>query len=63
MPADGEIAVSGNDIMLGYHRDDKATREVTRGGCLRTGDLAVTHPDGYVEIHNRSNDIIISGRV
>src|SRR6266567_2140251 len=65
VPADGEtigeIAVSGNDVMLGYYRDDEATREVTRGGCFLTGDLAVMHPDGYVEIRDRSKDIIISG--
>jgi fatty-acyl-CoA synthase len=63
VPAGGEIAVSGNDVVLGYYRDDEATREVTRGGCVQTGDLAVMHPDGYVEIGDRSNDIIISGRV
>src|SRR5689334_5867080 len=57
----GEIAVSGNDVMLGYYRDDEATREVTRDGCFLTGDLAVMHPDGYVEIRDRSKDIIISG--
>ena len=47
--------------MLGYYRDDEGTREVTRSGCLLTGDLAVMHPDGYVEIRDRSKDIIISG--
>ncbi len=57
----GEIAVSGNDVMLGYYRDDEATREVTRSGCMLTGDLAVQHPDGYVEIRDRQKDIIISG--
>jgi len=65
VPADGEtigeIAVSGNDVMLGYYRDDEATQEVTRNGCFLTGDLAVMHPDGYVEIRDRSKDIIISG--
>jgi acyl-CoA synthetase (AMP-forming)/AMP-acid ligase II len=65
VPADGEtigeIAVSGNDVMLGYYRDDEATREATRSGCFLTGDLAVMHPDGYVEIRDRSKDIIISG--
>jgi fatty-acyl-CoA synthase len=48
VPADGEtigeIAVSGNNVMLGYYRDDEATR-VTRAGCFLTGDLAVMHPD------------------
>jgi fatty-acyl-CoA synthase len=47
--------------MLGYYRDDEATREATRSGCFLTGDLAVMHPDGYVEIRDRSKDIIISG--
>ena len=65
VPADGEtigeIAVSGNDVMLGYYRDEEATREVARSGCFLTGDLAVRHPDGYVEIRDRSKDIIISG--
>jgi fatty-acyl-CoA synthase len=65
VPADGEtigeIAVSGNDVMLGYYRDEEATREVTRNGCFLTGDLAVRHPDGYVEIRDRSKDIIVSG--
>ena len=57
----GEIAVAGNDVMLGYYRDEQATNEVTRSGCFLTGDLAVMHPDGYVEIRDRSKDIIISG--
>ena len=57
----GEIAVAGNDVMLGYYRDEQATKEVTRSGCFLTGDLAVMHPDGYVEIRDRSKDIIISG--
>jgi fatty-acyl-CoA synthase len=65
VPADGEtigeIAVSGNNVMLGYYHDDEATREVTRSGCFLTGDLAVRHPDGYVEIRDRSKDIIVSG--
>ena len=65
VPADGEtigeIAVNGNNVMLGYYRDDEATREATRSGCFLTGDLAVMHPDGYIEIRDRSKDIIISG--
>ena len=65
VPADGEtigeIAVSGNNVMLGYYRDEEATQEVTRSGCFLTGDLAVMHPDGYVEIRDRGKDIIISG--
>jgi fatty-acyl-CoA synthase len=47
--------------MLGYYRDEEATREVTRSGCFLTGDLAVQHPDGYIEIRDRGKDIIISG--
>jgi len=48
-------------LAIGYYRDDEATREVTRSGCFLTGDLAVMHPDGYIEIRDRSKDIIISG--
>jgi len=65
VPADGatmgEIAVSGNQVMLGYYRDDDATAAVTRSGCFLTGDVGVMHPDGYVEIRDRSKDVIISG--
>ncbi|MFC0530530.1 AMP-binding protein [Phytohabitans kaempferiae] len=58
----GEIAVRGNDVMLGYYRDEAATEAVTVDGrWLLTGDLAVMHPDGYVEIRDRRKDIIISG--
>jgi fatty-acyl-CoA synthase len=65
VPADGEtigeLAVRGNDVMLGYYRDEEATAAVTRSGCFLTGDLAVMHPDGYVEIRDRRKDVIISG--
>jgi fatty-acyl-CoA synthase len=65
VPADGqtigELAIGGNDVMLGYYRDEAATAAVTRSGCFLTGDMAVKHPDGYVEIRDRSKDIIISG--
>jgi fatty-acyl-CoA synthase len=47
--------------MLGYLKEPKATTEALRGGWLHTGDLAVEHPDGYVEIKDRAKDIIISG--
>ena len=57
----GEIVARGNDVMLGYFRDEAATDAVTIGGWFRTGDLAVMHPDGYVEIRDRLKDIIISG--
>ena len=69
VPADGvtigEIAVRGNDVMLGYYRDPEGTAEVTLcrddGVYLRTGDLAVRHSDGYLEIRDRAKDVIISG--
>ena len=47
--------------MLGYYRDDEATAAVDLDGWFRTGDLAVQHPDGYVEIRDRAKDIIITG--
>ena len=53
--------VRGNTVMLGYLKDPKATAEAFRGGWMHTGDLAVEHPDGYVEIKDRAKDIIISG--
>jgi fatty-acyl-CoA synthase len=57
----GEIMVRGNTVMLGYLKDPKATAAAFRGGWMHTGDLAVEHPDGYVEIKDRAKDIIISG--
>jgi fatty-acyl-CoA synthase len=57
----GEIVVSGNNVMSGYYLDPRATEEATIDGWLRTGDVAVVHPDRYVEIRDRSKDVIISG--
>jgi len=57
----GEIVVRSNTVMAGYFEDADATAEALRGGWLHTGDLAVVHPDGYLEIRDRSKDIIISG--
>jgi fatty-acyl-CoA synthase len=57
----GEIMLRGNTVMKGYLLNPSATTEVFRGGWFHTGDLAVWHPDGYVEIKDRSKDIIISG--
>ncbi|GAA4663852.1 AMP-binding protein [Gordonia humi] len=58
----GELVVRGNNVMLGYYRDRAATvASTTVDGWLRTGDLAVMHPDGYVEIADRAKDVIISG--
>ena len=57
----GEIFMRGNNIMSGYLKNPTATLEAFEGGWFHTGDLAVWHPDGYVEIKDRSKDIIISG--
>jgi len=65
VPADGatlgELALRGNTIMRGYLKNPTATEEALRDGWLHTGDLAVLHGDGYVEIKDRAKDIIISG--
>ena len=57
----GEVMLRGNTIMKGYLRNPKATSEAFAGGWFHTGDLAVWHPDGYIEVKDRSKDIIISG--
>jgi fatty-acyl-CoA synthase len=57
----GEIVARGNVVMAGYYNDKKATEQALRGGWFRTGDAAVVHPDGYVEIRDRLKDVIISG--
>lgn len=57
----GEIVLQGNTLMAGYYGDETATDRAFAGGGFHTGDLAVRHPDGYVEIKDRSKDIIISG--
>src|SRR6266446_5725240 len=57
----GEIVARGNVIMAGYYNDKRATEQALRGGWFRTGDAAVVHPDGYVEIRDRLKDVIISG--
>jgi fatty-acyl-CoA synthase len=57
----GEVALRGNNVMLGYYRDEEATQRAAPDGWFRTGDLGVRHPDGYVELRDRSKDIIISG--
>jgi len=57
----GEILMRGNIVMKGYLKNPAATEEAFAGGWFHTGDLAVAHPDGYVEIKDRSKDIIISG--
>jgi fatty-acyl-CoA synthase len=57
----GEIVVRGNVVMDGYYRDPEATKRVMGGGWFHSGDAAVVHPDGYVEIRDRIKDVIISG--
>ncbi len=57
----GEIVFRGNVIMEGYYRDPEATKKVMGDGWFHTGDGAVMHPDGYVEIRDRIKDVIISG--
>ena len=57
----GEIIFRGNTIMKGYFKNPEATAEAFAGGYFHSGDLAVKHPDGYVQIKDRLKDIIISG--
>jgi fatty-acyl-CoA synthase len=65
VPADGrtvgEILVRSNTVTAGYLDDDRASAEAFRGGWFHTGDLGVVHTDGYVELTDRSKDVIISG--
>ncbi len=64
-PADGEtigeLVLRGNTVMRGYLKNPDATDAAFQGGWLHTGDLGVMHPDGYIEIKDRSKDIIITG--
>jgi fatty-acyl-CoA synthase len=57
----GEIVVRGNVVMSGYYHDPEATRRAMGDGWFHTGDAAVVHPDGYIEIRDRIKDVIISG--
>jgi acyl-CoA synthetase (AMP-forming)/AMP-acid ligase II len=65
VPADGrtlgEVVMRGNNVMKGYFRDPDQTAETFAGGWYHSGDLAVRHPDGYIELRDRKKDIIISG--
>ena len=65
VPADGttigEIELRGNNVMLGYLKDPEATAAAAPHGWFRTGDLGVRHPGEYIELRDRSKDIIISG--
>jgi fatty-acyl-CoA synthase len=57
----GEVVMRGNNVMSGYFRDDAATSKAFAGGWFHSGDLAVWHPDGTIELRDRGKDIIISG--
>ena len=65
VPADGktigEVMFRGNIVMRGYLKNPKATREALKGGWFHSGDLGVMYPDGYIQLKDRSKDIIISG--
>ena len=65
VPADGEtigeVMMRGNIVMRGYLDNSKATEEAFKGGWFHTGDLGVMYPDGYIQLKDRSKDIIISG--
>jgi fatty-acyl-CoA synthase len=65
VPADGvtpgEIVMRGNNVMKGYYRDPEATAKAFAGGYFHSGDIAVRHADGYIEIQDRAKDVIISG--
>ena len=65
VPADGttmgEVFMRGNNVMKGYLKNPSSTEKAFRGGWFASGDLGVMHPDGYVELKDRSKDIIISG--
>lgn len=65
VPADGktigEVMMRGNIVMRGYLKNAKATEEAFKGGWFHTGDLGVLYPDGYIQLKDRSKDIIISG--
>jgi len=65
VPADGrtmgEVVMRGNNVMKGYYRDPESTAEAFAGGWFHSGDLGVVHSDGYIELRDRTKDIIISG--
>jgi fatty-acyl-CoA synthase len=65
VPADGttqgEIVMTGNNVMKGYFRDPEGTEAAFRGGVFHSGDIGVSHPDGYIELRDRAKDVVISG--
>ena len=65
VPADGqtlgEVVMRGNNVMKGYYKNPEKTHEAFAGGWFHSGDVGVMHPDGYIELKDRSKDVIISG--
>jgi acyl-CoA synthetase (AMP-forming)/AMP-acid ligase II len=57
----GEVVMRGNNVMTGYLDDPEATARAFHGGVFHSGDLAVWHPDGYIELRDRAKDIVVSG--
>ena len=57
----GEVIMRGNNVMLGYYENPEATARAFEGGWFHSGDLAVMHEDGYIELRDRAKDIVISG--
>ena len=57
----GEIMIRGNTVMKGYYKNEEATKAAMKNGWFHSGDLAVIHPNGYIQVKDRSKDIIISG--
>jgi fatty-acyl-CoA synthase len=57
----GEVVMRGNNVMKGYFDNEEATEQAFRGGYFHSGDVAVLHPDNYIDLRDRSKDIIISG--
>ena len=57
----GEVVMRGNNVMVGYYANQEATRDAFEGGWFHSGDLAVWHPDGAIELRDRQKDVIISG--
>ncbi|MEM8979099.1 MAG: AMP-binding protein [Pseudomonadota bacterium] len=59
--AQGEIVMRGNSVMKGYYKNEAATKEAFKGGHFHSGDIAIQHPNSYMQIADRAKDIIISG--
>jgi len=57
----GEVVMRGNNVMKGYYNNPEATTAAFKGGWFHSGDIAVWHPDGYIELRDRKKDVIISG--